>query len=576
MPIIGLKFSEKEKSFISSEDMEVDSSTQKQRNLANIDGYQIAELPEKGSESNVSLVSMEGMEEPSGSMDWTNDSRYQVSSVETLSDLLELLPVREAHGVSLSGFEEGFFEAIRGGDLIAIQSYLENKYITPQTFLKVWVFEGKSYTPLELAIQCKHFDILKRLLFSEKCTEEIVGCRVDKGKDISILNYAFNLNNAEACRLILKCPQFKPEHFLFKPFSDSNEFKYHSYYSLALSYRYYDILQVFIDELSPETLKEVLLDQKDIEDSCLFKLHCMIRHPLIKNHSSISALKNFLLQIYRVLCCCKQDLQAQEAQAFILKSAIFYKDFELFERILCLDEFHISVLGVQGEKDFYVLWEAMEDEKIGKRLLSLEGIPEEIFLEIGSNGLTPLHRAVKCRQQELIKMYLSPESVIKTFPKKAVFIPDALGNSILHSAIESKDMSIIEILLSSNYGKQLLKMSNNNGQTPREYLEALMSFKIGKYSMQGYESIKSKIAHYKSRRADISSRIENMEKNYSTDVLDSREDREDYAILKTRLVGVEDLIRDYQTKLDSWAQLQQEEHFVLKKVEEKIIHYSSE
>ena len=482
MPTIDLKPSEKEQSGISSEDMELDSSTtQKQRNSASIDGYQIAGKAEKGLESNVYLASMEGVAELSGSMDWTNDSEHEVSSVATLSENLELLTVREAHGVNLSDFEERFFEAISTGDLILTQSYLENKYITSQTLLKVCIFEGKSCTPLELAIQYGHLDILNLLLCSEKCTEEVVGCRVDKDKDISILNYALNLNQAEAFRLILKGPQFKSEHFLFKSFSDSQAFEGHSYCSQALDSRAYDIFQVCIDELGPEALKETLLTKENIGDSCLFQLTSIIEYPLIESPSTILKLKDCLLQIYRILCSCKQDLEAQQAQAFILKSVIFDKlDFELLEKILALDEFHRSVLGILDDSGLFILLRSMKNEAIGKRLLSLQEIPQDVFLQVSLDGLTSLHQAIKWGQQELVKMYLSPESVIKNFPKEAVFIPDALGNSILHSAIENKDIPMIDILLSSNYGRQLLKMINQNGQTSGDYLDALMSFKIGK------------------------------------------------------------------------------------------------
>ena len=575
MPIIGLSSSEKEENFISSEDMEVDSSTQKQRNSVAIDGYQIAGGAEKRSESHASLVSIEDVTEAPGFMDWTNDSEHRLPCVATLSENFELSPVKEAHGVSLSGFEQRFFEAISIGDLILTQSYLANKYITSQTLLKVWILEGESYTPLELAIQYGHLDILNLLLCSEKCTEEVVGCRIDKDKDISILNYALNLNQVEACRLILKGPQFKPEHFLFKPFCDSNEFQKHSYYSLALDCQAYDILQVFFDELSPETLKKALLNRKDIEYSCLHRLLSIILTPLGECHSSILKFKDCLLQAYRVLCCCKQDLQAQQAQAYILRPVLFEcMDFEFFEKILSLDEFHISVLGLQTEDECSILWEAMDYEKVGQRILSLPGIPQDLFLQVDSpDELTPLHQAVKSNEKALVRMYLSSESVIKTFPKEAVFIPDALGNSILHSAIENKDIPMIDILLSSNYGKQLLKMINKDGQTPREYLDALMSLKIGEYSTQGYESRKSKIERFESKRADISSKIENLEKNYSTDVLDWNED---YELLKNRLNGVNGLIKMYQAELDCWDQLQQEESLVFKEIQEKIVYYSSE
>ena len=575
MPTIDLQSTEKEKSFISSEDREVDSSTQKQRNSAAIDGYQIAGKAEKGLESNVYLASTEDVAELSGSMDLRNDSGHEVSCVATLSGNLELLSVRGDHVVSLSGFEERFFEAISTGDLILTQSYLENKYITSQTLLKVCIFEGKSYTPLELAIQYGHLDILNLLLCSEKCTEEVVGCRIDKDKDISILNYALNLNQAEACRLILKGPQFKHEHFLFKPFCESKEFEEHSYCSLALDSGAYDILQVFIDELAPEALKEALLDKENISESCLFQLTSIIEYPLIDSPSTILKLKDCLLQIYRILCCCKQDLEAQQAQAYILRSVIFdYRDFEFLNRILSLDEFHVSVLSVQIEKSCSILWRIMDKEKIGKRILSLPEISPDLFLQVDLGyGRTPLHQAVKSRQQELVKMYLSPESVIKNFPKEAVFISDALGNSILHSAIENKDIPMIDILLSSNYGKQLLKMSNTDGQTPRDYLDALMSFKIGEYSTQGYESRKSKIERLESKCAELSSEINNMEQTYSTDVLDWNKH---YAFLKRRLNGYNHMIGEIQIELGSWAQLQEEESLVLKKIQEKIIHYSNE
>ena len=191
MPIVGLNSSEKEESFISSEDMEVDSSTQQQTNLSSINGYQIAESAKKGSKNHVSVASLSENFEPSA--------------------------LREAHVISILDIEERFFEAIKKGELFTVQSYLQNEHITPQTLLKASIFEGKSYTPLELAIQYEHLDILNLLLCSEKCTEEIVGCRVDKDKDVSILNYALNLKKAEACRLILKCPKFKPEHFYSNP-----------------------------------------------------------------------------------------------------------------------------------------------------------------------------------------------------------------------------------------------------------------------------------------------------------------------------------------------------------------------
>ena len=78
---------------------------------------------------------------------------------------------------------------------------------------------------------------------------------------------------------------------------------------------------------------------------------------------------------------------------------------------------------------------------------------------------------------------------------------------------------------------------------------------------------------FKLRRADLSSQIENLEKNCSTDALDWKKDS---AFLKMRLAGVEGLIGEIQIELDSWAQLQEEESLVLKKIQEKIIHYSHE
>ena len=324
--------------------------------------------------------------------------------------------------------------------------------------------------------------------------------------------------------------------------------------------------------MNPETLKEALLNREDIEYSCLYHLISIIITPAGESHSIILKLKDFLLQIYRILCSFDQDLKAYEAQAFILRLLIDM-EIDLWKRIVDLDEFHVSVLGMSNSFGVFILWTAMGYEEIGKRLLSLQEIPEDIFLQVDSDGLTSLHQAIKLRQQELVKMYLFPESVLKNFPKKAVFIPDALGNSILHSAIENKDISMIDILLSSNYGEQLLKQVNNRGERPIDYLDSLMSCKIGKYSPEKYESIQSKIAFLNTQCGGISSKMARMERYHSTSTLDLNQE---YIELRRRLKAFGAMIATDKRQLENWGQLQQEESLVFKEIQEKIKLYSNE
>lgn len=80
-------------------------------------------------------------------------------------------------------------------------------------------------------------------------------------------------------------------------------------------------------------------------------------------------------------------------------------------------------------------------------------------LEIATkDGDTPLLRAVRSRNAEIVQLLLDKKAKVSATDKK--------GDTVLHIAMRARSKAIVEILLRNPKNSQLLYRPNRQGETP--------------------------------------------------------------------------------------------------------------
>ena len=80
-------------------------------------------------------------------------------------------------------------------------------------------------------------------------------------------------------------------------------------------------------------------------------------------------------------------------------------------------------------------------------------------LEIATkDGDTPLLRAVRSRNAEMVQLLLDKKAKVSASDKK--------GDTVLHIAMRARSKAIVEILLRNPKNSQLLYRPNRQGETP--------------------------------------------------------------------------------------------------------------
>ena len=145
-------------------------------------------------------------------------------------------------------------------------------------------------------------------------------------------------------------------------------------------------------------------------------------------------------------------------------------------------------------------------------------------------------------------MYLFSESVVEKFPEKSIFMVNDLGHSMLHTAIKARNIEMIRIIVSSNYGSQLLLQENKEGQTPLAYIEHLISQKMNRSDKsQVYAQFQSEIENQKQKIEEYALKkrsIKNSTLMYAED--------SDYQILKCICRGLRRRLKERESNFSQF------------------------
>ena len=413
---------------------------------------------------------------------WVDISDSSNQKGTMISQYQYIAPAGQEISVESKRIVDQILEGILNDEIDQVREALSDRHFSEEIFLiGLQRFKGIEFSLLEQAVRRERFEILDLLLCSSYCTEDVLSHQMNKRYDTStLLSYAIELNQAKACELIMNAPCFRAHHYLeTKPLlrlklghSVSDEILH--IMNTLLSYRNADAVKQALEMKNEEGMTPLI--------SVLVELTDFAR----VDQEGKRRFEN-LLNLFYKMCGLSEHpenfLTAQDdSQTFVLGYAVNTGLLEVMEALFQLDEFNETLLYIPDHQNKNIFFHAMCSELIGKRLLSIPSIESRVFFEVSSDyGYTPLHVAVSLKEEGLVKLYLKPGAV-ENFPEAAIYVPDRKGRSILHTAIQTESLTMVELLLSSPYKDQLLLLKDEDERTPIDYLKYLMTHQEGAFS----------------------------------------------------------------------------------------------